>query len=139
MPYHPRRRSRPDSITNAEAIAQALYFIGGMVEFTTQENAMVRSGSSLTRTVDEFCEAIIARYKDEYIRLPTKEEMQECMEYLEQERGIPQCIGAIDGKHFAITNGRKQHVKYYSPKKVMQQNNQQYYQNNTNNDCAVIK
>ena len=72
----------------------------------------------MTQMVNNFCNAITTRYKDKYLQLPTKDEMREYMNVMEQSRGIPQCIGAIDGKHFGITNGAKQNLKYNSTKKV---------------------
>ena len=82
------------------------------------ERYLGRSSQSITRMVDAFCTAVIDRYYEDCVKLPTYGEMKVCMEFMEQHRAIPMCIGALDGTHFPITNGAKLGIKYKSPKKV---------------------
>jgi hypothetical protein len=46
---------------------------------------------------------IVRRYRREVIKLPDAEECNEIANAIESERGLPGCVGALDGKHFQIT------------------------------------
>ena len=57
------------------------------------------SESTAAATLEHFVDSIIHLYKDEYLRLPTEEEITQIMQN-NKERGFPGCIGSIDCQYW---------------------------------------
>ena len=57
-------------------------------------------GMSTAKTICAEFERSLLRLKDQFIKFPlTRQDVQELMDELEEEYGIPQIVGAIDGCH----------------------------------------
>jgi hypothetical protein len=63
-----------------------------------------RGLSTCFKTLDAFSIAVIQAYPDA-IHLPTATECEEIATNMYAERGMPGCLGGMDGKHFQITAG----------------------------------
>ena len=58
----------------------------------------------ISKFVPEVCEAIIAEYAPEVITCPsTPEEWRPIAQHFSRRWNLPHCIGALDGKHIAMT------------------------------------
>ena len=62
-------------------------------------------GMSSAKTICLEFELCLFRLKAQFIEFPlTRQELQELMDEFEEEYGIPQIVGAIDGCHIEINN-----------------------------------
>ena len=58
---------------------------------------------STAKTIFAEFELCLLRLKDQFVKFPlTRQELQELMDEFEEEYGIPQIVGAIDGCHIEI-------------------------------------
>jgi len=60
-------------------------------------------GMSTAKTICDEFELSLLRLKDQFIRFPlTRQKLQKLIDEFEEEYGIPQIVGAIDGCHIEI-------------------------------------
>lgn len=70
---------------------------------------------STAKTICEEFELSLLRLKDQFIKfLLTRQELQELMGEFEEEYGIPQIVGAIDGCHIEINAPPDNHDDYFN-------------------------
>ena len=85
------------------------HFHSGEMFRTTE--AFGRGVSTGYAVLDQFVDAVILKFPDA-IRLPDAKECECIAQALYNNRGMPGCIGAIDGKHFAIHAGKNDDSSY---------------------------
>ena len=74
-------------------------------------------GMSTAKTICAEFELCLFRLKDQFIKFPlTRQELQELMDEFEEEYGIPQIVGAIDGCHIEINAPPDNHEDYFNRK-----------------------
>lgn len=75
-------------------------------------------GMSTAKTICSEFELSLLRLKDHFIKFPlTRQELQrELMDEFEEEYGIPQIVGAINGCHIAINAPPDNHKDYFNRK-----------------------
>lgn len=61
--------------------------------------------STVNHLLDHFTVACVTELYREQVRLPTLDELEISTAKILAERGLPGCIGAVDGKHFFATGG----------------------------------
>ena len=72
---------------------------------------------STAKTICAEFELSLLRLKDQFIKFPlTRQELQELMDEFEDEYGIPQIVGAIDGCHIEINAPPDNHEDYFNRK-----------------------
>ena len=72
---------------------------------------------STVKTICSEFELSLLRLKDHFIKFPlTGQELQELMDEFEEEYGIPQIVGAIDGCHIEINAPPDNHEDYFNRK-----------------------
>jgi len=72
---------------------------------------------STVKTICSEFELSLLRLKDYLIKFPlTRQELQELMDEFEEEYGIPQIVGAIDGCHIEINAPPDNHEDYFNRK-----------------------
>jgi DDE superfamily endonuclease len=64
----------------------------------------------------KFCEAVVERYSDEWISLPTGVEIQTCIAKMSKRAGLPQAALAVDGCHIPITAPKENPEDYFNRK-----------------------
>ena len=68
---------------------------------------------STAKTICAEFERSLLRLKDQFIKFPmTRQELQDLMDEFEEEYGIPQIVGAIDGCHIEINAPPDNHEDY---------------------------
>ena len=112
---------RLDTLTLRDKIAIPLSVLG-----TRQDSAGVAVNtfglgvSTVTNLLDQFTCAINHSLRDEFIALPDSvEEFSRIATAIEQERGIPGCFGAKDGKHFMASGGADNKNAFMCPKVII--------------------
>ena len=74
-------------------------------------------GMSTAKTICAEFELCLLRLKDQFIKFPlTRQELQELIYEFEEEYGIPQIVGAIDGCHIEINAPPDNHEDYFNRK-----------------------
>ena len=74
-------------------------------------------GMSTAKTICAEFELCLLRLKDQFMKFPlTRQELQELMDEFEEEYGIPQKVGAIDGCHIEINAPPDNHEDYFNRK-----------------------
>ena len=69
------------------------------------------------KTICAEFEVCLLRLKDQFIKFPlTRQELQELMNEFEEEYGIPEIVGAIDGCHIEINAPPDNHEDYFNRK-----------------------
>lgn len=96
---------RHDTVREAELIGIALRRLGTRGEIDNVAELVGRSSDCVRQCTDKFCAAVVTAYFKEVIRLPTAAETNALCQKMFTERGLPQCWGAIDGKHWLHTQG----------------------------------
>lgn len=54
------------------------------------------------RAIYDFCAAMVAEFFDEYVKLPSLEQVERVMAAFASWCGLPNIVGAVDGTHFPI-------------------------------------
>ena len=90
----------PSALCPQEKLLIALYRLGSQGEQGKIAELVKRCPQTVCNCLDEVCEAIVEELQEEFIFLPSPEEMDELTLEFEKERRIPGAWGAIDGKHF---------------------------------------
>lgn len=70
-----------------------------------------RGETTCFKIEDQFAESVIDVFYNE-IKLPDAEQCEATAQHFYRERGMPGCIGAMDGKHFHITAGGGDDVSF---------------------------
>ena len=60
---------------------------------------------TVANSVDMFAAAVVRHYAHLEIKLPSAAEAFQCALDIYENRGMPACVGALDGKHFPIKAG----------------------------------
>ncbi|XP_077531209.1 uncharacterized protein LOC144143314 [Haemaphysalis longicornis] len=68
--------------------------------------------------VHDTCRAIWAHLKDKYMKVPTTEDWAAIADGYSRRWQFPNCLGAVDGKHVAITAPPKSGSLFYNYKAV---------------------
>lgn len=77
-----------------------------------------RLGKSTVRNiVRETCEAIKNALSPKYLKVPSKEEWKNISKRFWEQWNVPNCLGAIDGKHIAIQAPSNAGSVWYNYKK----------------------
>ena len=98
-------RLRPDTVFPTERILLGLLFLGS-TDVTTLDKLTGRGLSTIRASCVKFCHAVVQTYLHETISIPnTAEEIKEITDWFLYNRSMPMCVGAIDGKHFAVNGG----------------------------------
>jgi hypothetical protein len=101
----PKARARVDSLTILERLCIALHRMGTTGEDESVARMYGREQTVVAQCVDQFCSAICEEYREEVIKLPDAEQCKLYMKEFWDLRGIPGCVGAMDGKHWLTCMG----------------------------------
>ncbi len=63
------------------------------------------------KVLDEFSSAVIEGFPNAS-RLPSVNDCEATAQFMYAERGMPGCIGALDGKHFAVAAGADDNISF---------------------------
>ena len=75
------------------------------------------SQEAITDFVPRVCDLIMEKFKDRYMKFPdTEDEWLKIAENFEKRWQFPNCFGAVDGKHIAITKPPKSGSTYHNYK-----------------------
>lgn len=58
--------------------------------------------STLRLAIQETCAALIKVLAPEYLKVPTREDWLRCSRGFKEVWNLPNCAGAVDGKHITI-------------------------------------
>ncbi|CAK1589075.1 unnamed protein product [Parnassius mnemosyne] len=89
-------------ISPNERLAVCIRFLATGDSFKTISYSFRLGHSTVTEIVHSTCRSIVKRFKKDVILEPTEEMWRKIAEDFENLRGFPNCIGALDGKHFVI-------------------------------------
>jgi hypothetical protein len=67
------------------------------------------------KVLDEFSSAVIQEFPD-VSRLPSANDCEATAQFMYGERGMPGCIGALDGKHFPVASGDDDNISFQNYK-----------------------
>lgn len=73
--------------------------------------------STVREIVYETCEIIYKELNGIYLSTPNSNEFKEIAEHFWEKTKVPNCIGAVDGKHIRIVCPRKSGSIYYNYKR----------------------
>jgi len=86
-------------------VAITLRFLATGNSYKSLQYSFRVAHNTISHIVPETCNAIIAEYGAQEIRLPTsQQEWRDVARGFEERWNLPHCIGAIDGKHIRIRN-----------------------------------
>ena len=80
-------------------ITAALRMLAYGVPADSLDEYLQMSKDSVLLSTKKFCEAVIDKFGEEYLRAPTEEDLQRIMR-INAGRGFPGCIGSIDCQHW---------------------------------------
>jgi hypothetical protein len=108
LAVHPNN-FRPDPVHPDEAIAMALYALGTPADFRTIGNVASRGETTISKHLYRVCNAIVKKWGQQSANPVIKHasaagNVRIAQRFLE-ERGMPGCIGALDGKHWSVKVG----------------------------------
>lgn len=106
------QKQRHDTVYERELIGIALRRMGTRGEVDNVAEMVGRSPACVKMCTDKFCAAVVTLYFKRVVQLPTAEEIVVLCEHMYRERGLPQCWGAIDGKHWLHTRGGAEFACY---------------------------
>ncbi|XP_077539620.1 uncharacterized protein LOC144152261 isoform X3 [Haemaphysalis longicornis] len=66
--------------------------------------------------IHDMCQAIWARLKDKYVKVPTTEDWAASADGYSRRWQFPNCLGAVNGKHVAIAAPPKSGSLFYNYK-----------------------
>ncbi|XP_068234185.1 uncharacterized protein [Palaemon carinicauda] len=99
-------------------VAVTLWFLATGSLYKTLGYAFRVAYNTISLIVPETCRAIISVYGDGELKLPqTAEQWEQVAQQYEERLNLPQCIGAIDGKHICLPNPALGGSYYYNYKK----------------------
>jgi hypothetical protein len=101
----PRKRARKDALSIDERISIALARMGTQAENESLGDSFGRSADTVSKMLDHFASGVVAEFREEFIKLPDASSCRLAMSAFMRDRGIPGCIGAIDGKHWVTCMG----------------------------------
>jgi hypothetical protein len=101
----PKKRARKDAMSIDERISIALARMGTQAENESVGDSFGRSGDTVTHVLDHFAKSVVTEFRDEFIRLPDTARCAQFASEFMNTRGIPGCIGAMDGKHWVTCMG----------------------------------
>ena len=97
---------RGDEVHPPEAIAMTLQFMGTQAGHTITADAFLRGNTTVKKHVLRASEGIIATFglngPHSVISLPTAAELNRMANRNLERRGMPMCVGSLDGKHFFV-------------------------------------
>jgi hypothetical protein len=104
------------AITPAEQLAVTIRFLATGESYTSLQYQFRISKGTLSIIIPKVCN-VLATQCSEYIKCPnTEEQWQEIAAHFFQRWQLPNCIGAIDGKHVRIVNPARSGSDYYNYK-----------------------
>lgn len=105
-----------ETIPIEKRVGMALYRLCSSAEDRTVANLFGVGRSTLNEIYREFCEVVIARLEDQFLRMITPSEMETHIRDFEAVCGFPQAVGALDGCHFAVSPPKDHATDYYNYK-----------------------
>lgn len=94
---------RADSITPLQCCLIALMRMGSRGEGRHVAQHFYVSETVVQQSLDHFCFAVAKHLHGDYIRRPaTADEVQQITQAIREQRGLPACVGGLDGKHWQI-------------------------------------
>ena len=101
---------RNDEVYPPEAIAACLHFMGSTGGLRDTADVFNRGETTIKKHTVRVCEAIIATYgpggPHSVMTALTADELAELVNDLDFARDLPQCVGALDGKHFFVKSSQ---------------------------------
>jgi hypothetical protein len=103
-----QKQVRKDFIDVTERVLLALIYTSTTGGETAKNHLLTGRGASTIReSADMVASAVNTLYRAEVIRMPESDEISDMCAWFEAERGMPMCMGGLDGKHFATTAGKE--------------------------------
>ena len=103
---------RKDTLTVREIIAISLHYLGHKGEGQQTSEFFAKGTSTVFACIDAFCNAVCLQFSHE-IALPDASESRTLAAHILRKRGLPGCLGALDGKHFPFACSRDELLSTY--------------------------
>ncbi len=115
--HHVGTNYRP-SLTAGHRLAIGLRFLATGDSFRSLSFLFQVAHNTISTIVDEVCNAIIEEYQDEVMPSDLSvDDWRHIANMFEKRWNFPHCVGAVDGKHVAITKPRRSGSLFYNYKK----------------------
>ncbi|OXA64574.1 putative nuclease HARBI1 [Folsomia candida] len=99
----PKHHSRPDSFTSSEKLAMTLEYLASGSYQRHIASVYRASKQAIGKVIADVCDGLYQALKTEYLKKPTSSDWLEISNRFNAQWNMPNCLGAIDGKHVAIT------------------------------------
>ncbi|KAI0212315.1 hypothetical protein LSAT2_002792, partial [Lamellibrachia satsuma] len=100
------------AISVAQRVAIATWRLATNDEYRTIGHLFGVSRSSVCGIVNEVCAAILSQMMHRFIRLPTRDKLEEIVAGFHDRWGFPHCAGAADGTHIPFIASDEYHIDY---------------------------
>ncbi len=105
------------AIPTAKKVAIALYYLKDTGSLTMTANAFGLHICTVSKVINEVCQAITYKLGPKYLHLPRDEDqMRRKVAEIEAKYGMPQAFGLIDGTHIRIKRPTMNSQDYFSYK-----------------------
>ncbi|KAH7974137.1 hypothetical protein HPB49_010380 [Dermacentor silvarum] len=113
-----RRLVIREPIAPAERLVIALSYLASGKDIKHVAMAYRVAIETALLSIHVSCRAIWVRLKDDFMKVPTEVEWVHIADGFAKTWQFPNCLGAVDGKHIAITQPAKSGSLYYNYKRI---------------------
>lgn len=93
---------RNDTLSVQEKVAVTLRFLATGNSYRSLELLFLISSKTISKIIVEVCDSIIDLMGPQFMKLPaTETEWLKIASEFQNKRGLPHCLGALDGKHIS--------------------------------------
>ena len=116
-PYVSRSNTQfREAVPVSKRVAVCFWRLAGNSEYRTVSHLFGIGCSTACTVTNQVCRAIVQHLLKQYIRLPCRNRLMAVIQKFEQQQGIPQVGGAIDGTHIPIKAPSDHPDEYYNRK-----------------------
>ena len=105
---------RKDAVQPDEALAMARYHLGSTSEYRSIAHVARRGETTVAKHTMKVCNAIVKKWgqtsADPVIKMASGAELHSLAEHMWHKRGMPNCAGGMDGKHWLVRVGNEPHA-----------------------------
>lgn len=96
---------RRETISPAERLSLTLRYLASGDSMVSVSYSFRIGPTTVSNIISETCEAIWTNLKDNILKVPTEENWNKISQGFFQNWNMPNCVGALDGKHVIIQVG----------------------------------